>query len=240
MTHLARPPTRGLVTATLTLTALWLAFGGAHVALSGATLRPRLVARLGEQGFRGFYSLVVAALFVPLLLVFAWNKHAGPLLWTTIGPPDVALALTWVLNLAAFALLVCSLVPTSAAPSSMGAADARPRAHGILRITRHPLLAGFACWGVSHLLVNGSLGDVVFFGGFPLFVWVGAWHQDARLARDLPGYADFAAQTSLVPFAAIATGRQRLVLGELPWVPIAVGLLVAVALRHWHGTLFGP
>jgi uncharacterized membrane protein len=228
------------VGAALTIAALWIVFGLTHVALSSTTLRPRLVERLGAQGFQGVYSIAVIASFVPLVWVFATHKHAGPLLWTTIGPPDVARALNYVLNALAFALLVCSLVPSSAAPSSLAAPGATMQPHGVTRITRHPMLAGFGCWGVAHLLVNGSLGDVFFFAGFPLWVWLGSRHQDARLSSSRPGYADFAARTSLVPFAAIVTGRQRLAVGELPLAPIAAGLALTVALRWWHGTLFGP
>jgi len=88
--------------------------------------------------------------------------------------------------------------------------------------------------------VNGALGDVLFFGGFPLFVWIGSRHQDARLARDRPGYRELMAETSLVPFAAILAGRQRLVASELPLVPIAVGLVLAVVIRTYHAALFGP
>lgn len=226
--------------ATLAIGGLWVAFAGVHYLLSGRGLRPRLVARLGDRAFQGVYSAAVIATFVPLVWVFATHKHAGPLLWTTIGPPDVARAAAWILNVVAFALLVCSLVPAAAAPSSLGAADPRPRVHGILRVTRHPLLVAFACWGVAHLFVNGHLGDVVFFGGFPLWVWIGARHQDARLARDRPGYEAFARETSLVPFAAIVAGRQRLMARELPWVPLTAGVALALVVRHWHGTLFGP
>ena len=78
--------------------------------------------------------------------------------------------------------------------------------------------------------MNGAVGDVLFFGGFPLFVWIGSRHQDARLARDRPGYRELMAETSLVPFAAILAGHQRLVARELPLVPIAVGLVLAVVL----------
>lgn len=224
----------------LTIAALWAAFGITHVVLSSASLRPRLIARLGAQGFQGIYSLAVLASFVPLVWVFATNKHAGPLLWTTLGPPDVARGVNYVLNALAMVLLVCSLTPSSAAPSSIAAPGASIEPRGIVRITRHPFLAAFGCWGVAHLLVNGSLGDVLFYGGFPAWVWIGARHQDARLSRDKPGYAELVGQTSLVPFAAVVSGRQRLVPGELPLTPIAAGLALAVVLRWWHGTLFGP
>ncbi len=39
---------------------------------------------------------------------------------------------------------------------------------------------------------------------------------------------------------AILTGRQSLVVRELPLPGIVVGLVLAVVLRTFHGTLFGP
>ena len=61
-----------------------------------------------------------------------------------------------------------------------GAATKPGTVKGVLRITRHPLFAGLALWGLAHVLVNGFLSDVVFFGGFPLFSLLGGAHQDAR------------------------------------------------------------
>ncbi len=234
-------PVQDRVGAALTIAVLWVVFGATHLVLSSKALRPRLVARLGATAFQGIYSAAVLASFLPLLWVFATHKHAGPLLWTTIGPPDVARALNYALNTLALVLLVVSLVPASAAPSSLGAAASVGVApHGVLRITRHPMMAAYGCWGVAHLLVNGHLGDVFFFGGFVVWVWMGTRHQDARLVRDRPGYDALVAATSFVPFAAILARRQRLVVGELPFVPIAAGLALAAALRWWHGALFGP
>ncbi|HEV7734149.1 MAG TPA: NnrU family protein [Candidatus Binatia bacterium] len=229
------------MSACVTIAVLWIVFGATHLVLSSKTLRPRLVARLGPTAFQSVYSAAVLGSFLPLLWVFFTNKHAGPLLWTTIGPADVARPLNYALNTLAIVLLVVSLVPASAAPSSLGAASTVGVVpHGILRITRHPMMAAYGCWAVAHLLVNGYLGDVLFFGGFAVWVWMGTRHQDARLTRDRPGYGALVASTSFVPFAAILARRQRLVIAELPFVSIAAGLVLAVAVRWWHGTLFGP
>lgn len=217
---------------------LWLAFGGSHLLLSSAGLRARLHGLLGAQGFRGLYSLVALASFVPLVWVFAEHPRSGPLLWTRLGPPAVALWLNHLLMALCCVLVVAAVLPGSAAPSSLAAPQAPIGPRGILRITRHPLLVGFACFGLAHLLVNGALGDVLFFLGFPLFAWVGARHQDARLARQRPGYAALVAETSFVPFAAIVTGRQRLVVRELPLFAVAAGLLLFLVLRSWHDALF--
>ena len=170
---------------------LWAGFAGAHLYLSGDDVRPRLVARLGPDVFRGVYSLVVLVWFGWLVWYWWHHKHTGPLLWTTLGPPVLARALNHVLMFAAFVLLVPAVLPASAAPSLTiaGGRDASV-VRGLLRITRHPLLMALALFGLAHLLVNGTLGDVAFFAGFPLFVWIGTRHQDARLARDRPGYGE--------------------------------------------------
>ena len=64
-------------------------------------------------------------------------------------------------------------------------------------------------------------------------------HQDAKLrALRGPAYDQFLAATSLIPFVAIATGRQRFVAGEMPWGSFAVGLVVALAIRWFHDHLF--
>lgn len=219
---------------------LWVGFAATHLVLSSATVRARLVARLGYDTFRGLYSLAVIAWFVALVWYYARHKHSGPLLWGTIGPPAVAELLNYLLMALALALLVAGLIPSQAAPSSMGASAGRTEARGLMRITRHPFNAAVSLFAVAHLLVNGSLGDVAFFGGFPLFASIGSRHQDARLSRDKPGYRQLVAETSFVPFGAVVAGRQRLVWSELPWLGFGAGIVLAVILRRWHGVLFGP
>jgi len=223
----------------LEIGALWAAFAGSHLALSSRAWRAALLARLGENGFRSLYSLIALACFVPLVWIYAHAKHAGPLLWTTLGPSWLARAANALLMGLAAVLCVAALLPRSAAPSSMAAPGASMMPRGLLRVTRHPLLSAFGLFGVAHLLVNGSLADVLFFGGWPLFAWVGARHQDARMRRERPGYAALADATSIVPFVAIATGRQRLVASELPLGAVGGGVALAVALRWWHASLFG-
>jgi uncharacterized membrane protein len=227
------------MSAAMTIAVLWGAFAGSHLLLSGSALRPRLVGRLGLQPFLGLYSLVALATFAALAWVFATHKHAGPLLWTMLGPPALVRPLNYVLMCVAFALLICSVLPGSGAPSAMQASG-HAQARGLIRITRHPMLASFALFGIAHLLVNGHLGDVLFFGGFPLFAWAGAAHQDGRKVHEVPGYDELLRTTSFVPFAAILAGRQRFVARELPWAGLAAGVVVAIVLRQYHGQIFGP
>jgi uncharacterized membrane protein len=118
---------------------------------------------------------------------------------------------------------------------------ARPEVRGVLRITRHPFNMGMTAFGLAHLVANGALGDVAFFGCcFVLVGLVGAFHQDVRIARQRgEDLAAFRRETSVLPFVAIALGRTRLVLSELPLPMVVVAVAAWVALVLLHGRLFG-
>jgi len=215
---------------------LWIAFAGSHLVLSSMPVRRPLTERLGERGFQGLYSVVALATFIPLAIIYFNHRHAGPILWSLRFVP----AVRWLaigLAAVAFALLVLSFMQPSPTGMTPGAAK---RSRGVTRITRHPLFIAIGLWAVSHLLVNGSLADVVFFGGFVAFGVIGAAHQDARKRVAEGGaLAEFYDETSLLPFAAIGAGRNRLVLAEIPWTGVVIGIVVAALIYIAHGPLFG-
>lgn len=213
----------------------WVAFAGTHLVLSSRRLRPVLVRRLGAQAFQGVYSLVVLVLFVMLLRAWWPERHTGPLLWSLVGVPGartvaVALAFTGI------ALVGLSFFQPSPVVPIPGLSTA---ARGVMRITRHPLFVGLALWGLAHVLMNGWLSDVIFFGGFAVFPIVGGLHQDARRRAEDARLAPFYAETSVVPFAAIAAGRNRLVLREIPLAGVLAGVALATFLYTFHDRLFG-
>jgi uncharacterized membrane protein len=214
----------------------WLLFGGSHLVLSSSRWRPQLVDKLGARPFQGVYSLVALATFIPLVTYYAHHKHAGVQLWRTFGPYLVARDLNVVLMALAFILLVNGLV---ARPPSSMLASGTPEAYGITRITRHPTFAAFWLFGLAHCLVNGTNGDLVFFGGFMVFAWIGAAHQDARKVIDVPGYGAFKETTSFVPFAAIVEKKQPLNLDELRWSITVLALLLFYLVRAYHPNWFG-
>lgn len=212
----------------------WLAFAATHTIPSSVSLRPRLIARLGLRGFQVLYSLVALATFVPLVQVYFANTHAGPLLWNLSALPGVR-----VLAIAVSALAVILLVLAYAQPSPVGLMPGVPRrARGVTRITRHALFMAISLWALAHLLVNGFLTDVVFFGGFVVYGLYGSYHQDARKQAE-QDMAGFYAETSLLPFGAIVAGRNQLVLSEIPIVGVAVGVVAAMLLYTFHDRLFG-
>ncbi|MFQ5877297.1 MAG: NnrU family protein [Acidobacteriota bacterium] len=215
----------------------WVLFGGAHFIGSSVPIRSRLIAAIGLWPFKALYSIVALATFVQLVRVYFADKHAGPLLY---APAGWLRAVAQVLMFPAVVLLVQGLVtpgPTTTAGEAMRK-GAEPR--GILRITRHPQNLAYALFGAAHCLVNPAAGDWLFFGGFVVFAVLSAIHQDRRTAAAGSEAArEFLARTSLVPFGAILKRRQRLVPGEFSVAALVVSAILFVALRLYHGAIFG-
>lgn len=218
--------------ATLLIIALWLAFAGSHMALSATPVRSRLVTALGEWPFRGAYSLVSFATFLPLVWVYFQNKHAAPLLWSVPLNPLV-LGLLYLGNALAFILIAGGYLSPS--PAMVGMTKVRHRP--LHDLTRHPLFMGIGLWGVMHLLPNGFAGDVAFFGGFVAFALIGAWHQDARLVKTRGDeYRQFLRDTPFLPF----TGRHTLRgLKGVGLRAVLAGIAMAAVIRYFHAAWFG-
>jgi len=216
---------------TFTIVLLWLGFAGSHLTLSSVPVRQALVARIGEGPFRGLYSLVAFAFFIPLVWTYFGHKHAGPWLWTLPLGPGLRWAIYAGMGLA-FVLAVAGFIRPS--PAAIIPGDPRPK--GVYRITRHPLMMGIALFGMLHLLPNGSATDVAFFGGFPLFALIGAAHQDRRKLATDPRFRGFYEATPFVPFTGSAALQG---IRELLPAAAGIGILVTVVVRYFHTSWFG-
>jgi len=218
----------------LALIAAALLWVGVHVGIAGTRVRAAAVARLGEAGFRIGYSLVsVAAIY---LLISAWQTAPVEMLW--FAPNGLRWVLA-ILMLPAFVLFIASVAgPNPTAAGQEKAIAAEPR--GIQRITRHPMLWSFAIWALVHLLGNGDLAGLLFFGAFLVTALAGMPSIDAKLAARAPdAWPGLAAKTSILPFGAILAGRNRLALGELGWIAPVVGTVAWAALLYYHPAVFG-
>jgi uncharacterized membrane protein len=205
-----------------------------HIGLSHGAIRQSLVTRLGEWPFRGLYSLVSFLTLGPAAVLWWQNRHLGPVLWEL--HPWVERGIALVLMLFALELIVLSLANPS--PASMMPGSNEPR--GILRVTRHPMNIGLALFGLAHLLANGTVGDVAFFGSFVVLGIVGPLHMDARLKRTRgEGFAEFCRQTSVVPFVAMIRGRTAFRADEIPFPLFLIAVVVFVGLVVFHGRFFG-
>ena len=209
----------------------WMLFGGTHIGLAADPIRSNLVSRLGAGPFRGIYSLVALASLGFLVFAYASTRPAGGIVldWGMYSP--VTLRIAEILGVLAFVLLFTGFFNRT----PLGMLPGNPAPHGITRITRHPMNMAFALFAIAHLLTNRFAGDWVFFGGFILYGFLGSLHQDRKAARKAKGSLDeFISATSIVPFAAIVAGRQKLKLGEISRLGALVGVLVALAARWAH------
>jgi len=215
---------------------LWLLFAGMHIGLASRRIRNPLVERLGPLGFSMLFSAVAAVTFPPFMHYYATVRFEGaagldvgrfaPLRYLGIG-----------VITAGVTLIVSSLWRFPASTLALvGPRRFEPR--GMERITRHPFFVGVALMGLAHVALSTHLVGTVAFGGLAFLTIAGALHQDRKLLANVGApYADYLRQTSLVPFAAIATGRQHIVWHELPWRGLAVGLALAFALRSVHDSI---
>lgn len=213
---------------------LWVAV---HIGVAGTRLRDRIVGLIGEGQFRGLF---VATSFV-LLGWLAWSfRAAGPVQTLWIAPQWLAV-LMMLLMLPAMLLFVCAIsTPNPTSVAGKHALEAPNPAVGILRITRHPMLWAFALWGIVHLVVLGTASSAVLTGAIIVTAFAGMPSLDAKYARRHPGrWPAFAAATSLLPFAAIAQGRNKLVLSELGWRRPLLAVILWVALIALHPWAFG-
>lgn len=222
----------------LSLILATVAFLAIHFVISGTRLRDRLVGMMGEGAYLGVFSAASLALIVWMSMSYgpALADEANTFLWTAPG---------WWPHLGGIVMLVAFLLAvlgmTSPNPGAVGQSQrAADGPGGIQRITRHPFLWGVALWAAFHLVANGDLASLVLFGGFLALSLGGTMMIDAKRQRKMgETWAQYAGQTSNVPFAAIISGRQRLALREYRgWqVILAVGIFgVAFALHH---LLFG-
>ncbi|MDR7100899.1 NnrU family protein [Croceicoccus sp. BE223] len=195
-----------------------------HFALSHP-LRAPLVARLGEKGFLGLYSLVAFA-------TLGWAGWAfgeaprGPLLF---APGDGAWIVASALTVVALVLLLGSLRGNPALPGAEGTAPASPT--GVFEVTRHPMMWGIALWAIAHAIVMPDPRTLVLMGAMAVLALVGSALQDAKKRRLDPAWPHWQAQTRFVPN-----------LLRLPGAGVAIWLaaLAAWLAATWaHGPLGG-
>lgn len=177
-----------------------LLFAGVHFIPSLAPgIKVAWVGKLGENGFKGVFSLLLLASFA--LMIFGWRSVTPQLLYV----PPLALHVP-ALGLVALGFLI------------MVAANRNSR---IRLLIRHPQLTGVALWGVAHLLLNGEDRSVILFGG--LTVWAigeifainrrdGAWIKEPP-----PGWG---AEVVTVLAAAVVVGVLVAIHPWLAGVPV--------------------
>ena len=212
-----------------------LAFVGGHFLLSSAPARGPLAGLLGENLFRGLYSLLMIAALYWMISAYV----AAPVIpvWNVglLGPPVILIFMYF-----ASLFLVCSVTtrnPTLAGMDNLHYENAPGK--GIYAVVRHPMLAAISLWAVAHLFVRGDIAGIVFFGGMFVLATFGMVHIDARRdAKPDDAWRAFRAGTSRTPFRAILEGRRTLVMRDIGWWRIALGTVLYFAALYLHETVF--
>lgn len=125
-------------------------FLGVHsIAIVAPAWRDATAARLGDASWKAAFALASVIGFVMLVHGYGLARFDPQVLYVT--PP-------WMRHVAALLMLpVFPLLLAAYLPGRIRTAVA------------HPMLTATTAWAVAHLLVNGTVADVLLFGGF--LVW---------------------------------------------------------------------
>ncbi len=124
-------------------------FLGAHsVSIINAPWRDRTVARIGLVPWQGAFGILALTGLVLLVIGYGMARDSlDPVV--LYDPPTWTRHLNLLLMLPVFPLLLAAYMPGR-----------------IQRTVKHPMLLAVKIWALGHLLANGTLPDVLLFGGF--------------------------------------------------------------------------
>ena len=160
-------------------------FLGVHsVRVFGEGWRTQTRARLGENAYKGLYSVLSIVGFVLIVWGFGVARLETTVLWAT---PAWTRHLAALLTLPAFVLLVAAYVP----------------GNGIKARLHHPMILGVKTWALAHLLANNTLADLLLFGGF--LAWAVLSFIAAR-KRDRAGNVVYAPGRLVPTLITVAVG----------------------------------
>ena len=221
------------------LVAAAAAFLALHLLVSGTRVRDAITGAIGERPYLGLFSL--ASIGIIVWLVMAYNAASvgadNRVLYDSGHARDAGII---VVALAFFLGVQGLLLPNPTSVQQEGAATKPGTVKGVLRITRHPFLWGVILWSGFHLVANGDLASVIFFGTFFVLALFGTFSIDAKRKRKLgEAWAAFAHETSNLPFAAVLGGRTQLKIGESFGWRFGVAMLAFLAILFSHAQLFG-
>lgn len=176
-------------------------FLGVHTLTTLRGPRAKVIARLGEGGYKILYALVSFAGLALIAWGFSIYRATG---WINVWYPPVALRhLVLALMLPAVILVVASYI--------------RGR---IYTAVKHPMLAGVKLWALLHLLANGDLGSIILFGSvlaWAVYDRISLKHREDAGAPPIPvggvGNDLIAVAVGVVVYAALAFAFHPLVIG---------------------------
>ncbi len=182
---------------TILIAGLILFFAVHSIRIFAEDRRSAWVARLGEGGYKGVYSVVSVAGLV--LMVWGYGQaRAAPIV--LFDPPLWTRHLSALLMLFAFVMVTAAYMPRNRIKSTL----------------KHPMVIGVKVWAAGHLLANGTLADLLLFGAF--LVWAVLDFRAAR-ARDRREHRVYSRARG-----TLANDTLTVVIGALVWAAFALYL----------------
>ena len=170
----------------------------------------------------GLYSLVAIACMVWMYFAFAASPS-----FDLPGSGEIGWIIATLLTLPALVLFLGSLRGNPALPAPGADKLTQREPAGAFRVTRHPMMWGFALWALSHLILLWSWRTTIVALAILVLALVGARLQD-RKKEVLMGadWAAWEAKTRYWPrWSRIASA------GWLLWI---AAIAVWLAITWWH------
>lgn len=159
-------------------------FLGAHsISIFAPQLRDRLATQLGAL-WQLWFS-IDSVLGLGLIIYGYGQARLDPIVLYT--PPPILRYVTLILMLLAMPLLLASVLPGR-----------------IKTAVKHPLLTAVKAWALAHLLANGTLADVLLFGGFLAWAVADRISLKRRVPRSVPALPASGANDFIVIVGGLA------------------------------------
>jgi len=148
------------------LLGIFLFFGIHSISIFALPLRDKLAAK-SEYGWKALYTVISLVGIVLMAQGYAALKLNPTLLYVT---PNGLRHLSALLMLPVFMLFLAPYFPGK-----------------IKTAAKHPQLIAVKLWAISHLLVNGTLADILLFGSFLIWAVADRISMKKRSSRTVPG-----------------------------------------------------
>jgi uncharacterized membrane protein len=210
--------------ALVSLIAASLTLVGTHFALSHP-LRAPLVKVLGEGGFAIAYSLISLGAVVWMYFAFKAAPATTPL-WT--GFDDISWTIGSLIALIAMVFYAGAMTPKNPSLPMPGASEAaRAEPQGLFKVTRHPMMWGFALWAISHMVAAPTARTLVVASAVLFLALIGAKMLDRKKRMQMgDAWATFESRTSYWP--------RWSALFSVGWMPWAIGLAIWLVMSWLH------